>query len=147
MGLLEEITQDMKKAMKSKEKERMQVLRLLRSDLKKAKIDKRGEFTEEDAQQVINKAAKNRRESIESYKKGDRQDLVEEEQKELEVIEEYLPEQMSDDEIKELIDQVIEETGASGMQDMGKVMGTIMPKVRGKADGSKVQAIVRSKLA
>lgn len=147
MGLLEEITQDMKKAMKSKEKDRMQVLRLLRSDLKKAKIDKRGDFTEEDAQQVINKAAKNRRESIESYKKGDRQDLVEEEQKELEVIEEYLPEQMSDDEIKELIDQVIEETGASGMQDMGKVMGTIMPKVRGKADGSKVQAIVRSKLA
>ena len=147
MGLLEEITQDMKKAMKSKEKDRMQVLRLLRSDLKKAKIDKRGDFTEEDAQQVINKAAKNRRESIESYKKGDRQDLVEEEQKELEVIEEYLPEQMSDDEIKEIIDQVIEETGASGMQDMGKVMGTIMPKVRGKADGSKVQAIVRSKLA
>lgn len=147
MGLLEEITQDMKKAMKNKEKGRMKTLRLLRSDLKKAKIDKRGEFTEEDAQQVINKAAKNRRESIESYKKGDRQDLVEEEQKELEVIEEYLPEQMSDDEIKELIDQVIEETGASGMQDMGKVMGTIMPKVRGKADGSKVQAIVRSKLA
>lgn len=147
MGLLEEITQDMKKAMKSKEKDRMQVLRLLRSDLKKAKIDKRGDFTEEDAQQVINKAAKNRRESIESYKKGDRQDLVEEEQKELEVIEEYLPERMSDDEIKEIIDQVIEETGASGMQDMGKVMGTIMPKVRGKADGSKVQAIVRSKLA
>ncbi|HMA62329.1 MAG TPA: GatB/YqeY domain-containing protein [bacterium] len=147
MGLLEEITQDMKKAMKNKEKGRMQVLRLLRSDLKKAKIDKRGEFTEEDAQQVINKAAKNRRESIESYKKGDRQDLVEEEEKELEVIEEYLPEQMSDDEIKALIDEVIEETGASGMQDMGKVMGTIMPKVRGKADGSKVQAIVRSKLA
>ena len=147
MGLLEQITADMKKAMKNKQKDKMKVLRLLRSDLKTAKIDKKGEFTEEDAMAVITKAAKNRRESIESYKKGDRADLVEEEQKELEVIEEYLPEQMSDDDIKKLVEEVIEETGASGMQDMGQVMGTIMPKVKGKADGSKVQAIVRSKLA
>jgi hypothetical protein len=147
MGLLEKITDDMKKAMKNKNKDRMQVLRLLRSDLKKAKIDKKGEFTEEDAMNVITKAAKNRKESIESYKKGDREDLVEAEQKELEVIEEYLPEQMSDEEIKGLVDEVIEETGASSMQDIGKVMGSIMPKVKGKADGSKVQAIVRSKLS
>ena len=147
MGLLEEITADMKKAMKNKQKDKMKVLRLLRSDLKTAKIDKKGEFTEEDALSVITKAAKNRKESIESYKKGGRDDLVEEEQKELEVIEKYLPEQMTDDEIKELVDEVIDETGASSMQDMGKVMGTIMPKVKGKADGSKVQAIVRSKLA
>jgi len=147
MGLLEKITDDMKKAMKNKNKDRMQVLRLLRSDLKKAKIDKKGEFTEEDAMNVITKAAKNRKESIESYKKGDREDLVKAEQKELEVIEEYLPEQMSDEEIKELVDEVIEETGASSMQDIGKVMGSIMPKVKGKADGSKVQVIVRSKLS
>ncbi|MCF7885336.1 MAG: GatB/YqeY domain-containing protein [Candidatus Marinimicrobia bacterium] len=146
MGLLEKITEDMKKAMKNKQKNRMQVLRLLRSDLKTAMIDKKGEFTEEDAMAVITKAAKNRKESIESYKKGDREDLVEEEQKELEVIEEYLPEQMSDNEIKALVDEVIEETGATSMSDMGKVMGTIMPQVKGKADGNKVQAIVRSKL-
>jgi hypothetical protein len=133
--------------MKNKNNDRMQVLRLLRSDLKKAKIDKKGEFTEEDAMNVITKAAKNRKESIESYKKGDREDLVKAEQKELEVIEEYLPEQMSDEEIKELVDEVIEETGASSMQDIGKVMSSIMPKVKGKADGSKVQAIVRSKLS
>jgi len=147
MGLLEKITDDMKKAMKNKNKDRMKVLRLLRSDLKNAKIDKKGEFTEEDAMNVITKAAKNRKESIESYKKGDREDLVKAEQKELEVIEEYLPEQMSDEEIKELVDEVIEETGASSMQDIGKVMGSIMPKVKGKADGSKVQVIVRSKLS
>lgn len=148
MGLLEEITKDMKQAMKNKQKDKMKVLRLLRSDLKKAKIDNRKEeFTEEDALSVITKAAKNRKESIESYKKGGRDDLVEEEKQELEIIEKYLPEQMSDDEIKELVEEVIEQTGASGMQDMGKVMGTIMPKVKGKADGSKVQSIVRSKLA
>jgi len=147
MSLLKKITNDMKKAMKNKEKERVNVLRLLRSELKNAKIDSQKELTEEDEIQVISKAAKNRKESIESYKKGDREDLVEKEQKELEIIQEYLPEQMSDEEIKELVEEVIEEVDASGMQDMGKVMGTIMPKVRGQAEGSKVQKIVRSKLA
>ena len=147
MSLLKKITNDMKKAMKNKEKERVNVLRLLRSELKNAKIDSQKELTEEDEIQVISKAAKNRKESIESYKKGDREDLVEKEQKELEIIQEYLPEQMSDEEIKELVEEVIEKVDASGMQDMGKVMGTIMPKVRGQAEGSKVQKIVRSKLA
>jgi len=147
MSLKERLKEDMKAALKAKDKEKLSVIRMLHSLIKNAEIDKRGELTDEEIISLLMKYAKQRRESIELYEKGGRQDLVEKERRELQIVESYLPKQMSEEEIRELVAKVIEEVGASSPKDIGKVMQAVMPKVKGRADGSLVNRIVRELLA
>lgn len=146
----EKILQDLKGAMKSKEAKRLQVLRSLKSKLQEKEISERkgSDVTlgEEQVSEVLMKAAKQRKESISQFKSAGREDLVEKEEYELKVIASYLPEMLSEEEIKAIALEVIEQTGASSLSDMGNVMGKLMPKVKGKADGALVNRIVRELL-
>jgi len=147
MGLKEKLMEDMKAALKARDRERLSVIRMLQSLIKNAEIEKRGELTDEEIVSLLMKYAKQRRESIELYEKGGRQDLVEREKRELQIVESYLPRQMSEDEVRELVRKVIEEVGATSPRDIGKVMQAVMPRVKGRADGSMVNRIVRELLA
>ena len=147
MGLKAQLLQDMKDAMRSRDKLRLSTIRMINSLIKNAEIEKRGELTDDEIIQLLMKYAKQRKEAIEMYEKGGRQDLVEKEKAELAVVESYLPKQMSEEEIRELVKEAIEATGASSPKDIGKVMQHVMPKVKGRADGSVVNKIVREMLA
>ncbi|ADY73437.1 hypothetical protein Dester_0796 [Desulfurobacterium thermolithotrophum DSM 11699] len=147
MGLKAQLLQDMKEAMRAKDKVRLSTIRMINSLIKNAEIEKRGELTDDEIIQLLMKYAKQRKEAIEMYEKGGRQDLVEKEKAELAVVESYLPKQMSEEEIRELVKEAIEATGASSPKDIGKVMQHVMPKVKGRADGSVVNKIVREMLA
>ena len=151
MSLYDTILSDLKKAMLAKDKDLTQVLRSLKAALLEKEISERkggeAKLSEEQVTQVLIKAAKQRKDSIEQYSEAGRDDLVAVEQKELDIIDSYLPKMMSEKEISDIVDQVLSETGASSPQDMGKVMGAIMPKVKGKADGSLVNKIVSEKLS
>lgn len=149
MGLKERLSEDLKNAMKSGDKIRLEVVRMLQTMLRRREIERKGEgkdLTEEDEIQVIKSEIKKRKEAIELFEKGGRVDLAEKERKELEILNEYLPEQMSEEEIREIVGRIIQETGAVGQKDFGKVMGLAMKELKGKADGSLVQKIVKEKL-
>lgn len=147
MGLEEKLSNDLTTAMKSGDKIVVETLRVIRAAIQNARLAKQKDFSDEDVLAVINKEAKKRKESIELYEKGGRTDLVQQESKELEIISAYLPEALSDEALMQIIDETLKESGAESMQDMGKVMGLIMPKVKGKADGKHVQNLVREKLS
>lgn len=147
MSMQAKLMDDMKAAMKAGDKLRLETIRGIRSQMKNYEIDKGHPLTEEDEIQVLLSAAKKRRESIEQFRQVNRLDRAAEEEKELEIIQSYLPKQMSEDEIVNLVNQVIQEVGATSSRDMGKVMGKIMPQIKGKADGKVVQGIVQQKLA
>ncbi|MBI2031323.1 MAG: GatB/YqeY domain-containing protein [Candidatus Levybacteria bacterium] len=145
-----DLQEELKKSMLAKDETRVSVLRLLLSAINYYEINKGGagyEATDEDVLSVIQKEAKQRRDSIEEFKKGGRQDLVDKEAKELEILNTYLPEQMDEEEIKKLVENVISQTSAKTIADMGKLMGALMPKIKGKADGNLVSKIVRKKLS
>lgn len=149
MALKEKIIEDMKRAMKSGDKLRLETLRTLRAALLEKEIERRGSggpVTPEDEVGVLSNAAKRRRESIELFAKGGRGDLVDQETRELHIIQEYLPKQMSPEELTALITRVIAETSASTPADFGKVMPVVMKEARGKADGKTVQEMVRNLL-
>ena len=150
MNVKETILADLITAMKAKDAKRLQVLRSLKAKLLEKEIEQRSggkaELSNEDALAVLTKAAKQRKESIDQYTAGNRLDLVGVEKIELEIIESYLPAPMSEDEIIELIDNQINKVGATGMQDIGKVMGPIMGQLKGKADGSLVNKLVKQRL-
>ena len=150
MNVKETILADLITAMKAKDSKRLQVLRSLKAKLLEKEIEQRSggkaELSNEDALAVLTKAAKQRKESIDQYTAGNRLDLVEAEKAELEIIETYLPAPMSEDEIIERIDTQINKVGATGMQDIGKVMGPIMGQLKGKADGSLVNKLVKQRL-
>lgn len=144
-----QLQDDLKQSMLAKNELKTSVLRLLLSALNYYEIQKGGagyEATEEDVLAVLQKEVKQRKDSIEQYKAGNRTDLADKEQKELEILQTYVPAQMSEDEIKGLVKEAITQTGATSMADMGKVMGALMPKVKGKADGNLVSSIVKSQL-
>ncbi len=143
MALFEKINQDMIQALKAGEKERLTLLRGLKSDLKYKQIDKGDELTDEDAITVLSSQAKKRRESIEQFQKGGREDLVAKEQAELAIITSYLPEQLSEDKLRE----IISETGADSPQKVGLVMKVVMPKIKGQADGKIVNKLAIEILA
>ena len=147
MPLVDEIQKDMYKAMKEKEKERINALRNIIGKLKYKYIDKGDKLTEQEEIKVIQSLAKQRRESIEMYKKGGRNDLVETETKELSIIEEYLPQAMSEEEVRRLVRETVKETGAESMSDLGKVMPLVMKKGAGKVDGKIAQEILRELLS
>ena len=144
MSLKEQLTADMKEAMKNKEKERLAVIRMVRGAIRQQEIDGQKELGDEDVIAVISKEVKMRRDSIEEFQKGGREDLVEKTQAEIDVLLPYLPAQLSEDEVRELVKTAVEQTGAATPKDMGKVMGVLMPKVKGRADGKMVNTIVKS---
>tara|TARA_Y100000780_G_C13609455_1_gene387879 strand:- start:434 stop:877 length:444 start_codon:yes stop_codon:yes gene_type:complete len=147
MPLVDEIQKDMYKAMKEKEKERINALRNIIGKLKYRYIDKGDKLTEQEEIKVIQSLAKQRRESIEMYKQGGRNDLVETETKELSIIEEYLPQAMSEEEVRRLVRETVKETGAESMSDLGKVMPLVMKKGAGKVDGELAQEVLRELLS
>ena len=147
MPLVDKIQKDMYKAMKEKEKERINALRNIIGKLKYRYIDKGDKLTEQEEIKVIQSLAKQRRESIELYKQGGRNDLVETETKELSIIEEYLPQAMSEEEVRRLVRETVKETGAESMSDLGKVMPLVMKKGAGKVDGKIAQEILRELLS
>lgn len=147
MSIFDKLTTDMKTAMKAGEKDRLSTIRLLRGYIKNEEINRNEKLTEEEEIAVLSSAAKKRKESIEAYQKADRQDLVEKERKELEIIQSYLPQPLSDDEVQKIVKDAIRETGAQTMKDIGKVMSIVMEQVKGRADGKKVNEIVRKKLS
>ena len=144
--LEEKINNNLKEAMKSKDSIRVSCLRMIIADIKNASIAKQEELKDEDIIGILQKQAKQHKESIEGFKKGDRQDLVDKESKELEIIQSYLPEELKPEEIASIVKEAIKETGAKDEKDMGKVMGAVMPKVKGRADGKLVQKEVIGQL-
>lgn len=147
--LKDKIQEQLKAAMISKDEERLSTIRMLKSAIQYFEIQKGGagyEATDEDVIEVIGREIKKRRESIELYEKGGRQELADKEKRELDILSEYLPEQMSEEEIRTLVEEAISQTGASSIAEMGKVMGVLIPKTKGKADGSLISSIVREKL-
>ncbi len=147
MTIREKIDSDLKEALKSGDRTGVSVLRLLKSALKNREIEKGRELTEEDILSVLSSQAKQRKESISEYEKAGREDLASKERAELAIIERYLPEQLSEEELLKLIKEVIAETGASSPKDMGRVMKTLMPRVKGRADGKVVNQKVRELLS
>lgn len=147
MSLLDNIDKHLAEALKSGDRHKATVLRGLKSDLKYRRIDKGQELTDSDITEVLSSAAKKRRESIEAYDKGGREDLVEKERQELEIIQAYLPEQLSEAELRSIISEAISEAGAESAADIGKVMKAVMPRVKGKADGKQVNRLAAELLA
>jgi hypothetical protein len=147
MSIFEQIDKDMIAAMKAGEKDKLTVLRGLKSDLKYKQIDTGKDLTDEQSVEVLSSAAKKRRDSIEQFAKGGRDDLVKKEQAELEIINSYLPKQLSEQELRDLVAAAIEDTGADSPQKIGLVMKALMPKVKGKADGKLVNKMVAEMLA
>lgn len=135
MSVIKQIDQDLIKALKAGEKDKLTVLRGLKSDLKYKLIDKGDDLTEEEALAVLNSAAKKRKDSIEQFHKGGREDLVEQEKFGLTIIESYLPEQIPEEELIKLVKEAIEATGADSPQKIGLIMKHVLPKVQGRADG------------
>jgi uncharacterized protein YqeY len=146
MSLKEQLRSDMADAMRTGDKEKRDTLRLLLAAVKQVEIDEQKELTDDDVVEVLNKQAKQRRESIADYGAAGREDLVHEEEAQLAIIETYLPTQLSREQITELAGQVIADIGAESPEDMGQVMGRLMPQVKGIADGRLVNEVVRELL-
>jgi len=147
MSLKDQLFADMKSAMKSGDKDRLKVVRLMLADIKRVEVDSRKDVDDAQVLSILEKAVKQRRDSIEQFDKGDRADLSAIEQAELEVIQTYLPEQLGEDELSALVDEIIATTGAESIRDMGKVMGAIKAQAAGKADMGVVGAMVKGRLA
>lgn len=151
MSLKEQIGEDIKTAMKAKDKVRLQTVRSIKKAILEKEVELRPQgqdsLTPEQEIELLSQQAKQRRDSIEQYQNAGRDDLAEKESQELSVIETYLPKQASDEEIETIIDDIIAASGASTLKDLGKVMGPAMKQLKGKADGKKIQALVKSKLS
>ena len=146
MSLSDKLAQDMKDALRAGDKIRLGVIRMLRAQLKNAAIERREELTEDEVISVLSSAAKMRKEAIEKFQEGNRQDLVDQEKAELEIIRSYMPEPLSEGDLSVLIEKAVRQVGAKGMSDLGLVMKQIMPQVRGRVEGGLVNSLVREKL-
>lgn len=146
MGLHDKIMEDLKEALRSRDETRKSTLRMLRSAIRYREVEVQHPLSEDEVLEVIAKQVKQRRDSIEEYRKGGRQDLVDEESAELEILSAYLPRQLTREEIAELAQQAIHQTGATNMKQMGLVMNELMPQVKGRADGKLVNEVVRQLL-
>ena len=148
MSLKEQLTEDMKQAMKAKEagKQRLSVIRMVRAAIKNVEIDSKKELTEEGVPDIVAKEVKMRRDSMDEFKKANRQDLVEQLEQEIAILLPYLPQQLTEEEVRALVSEAVAATGATTSKEMGKVMAVLMPKVKGRADGKLVNTIVREAL-
>ena len=147
MQLRERLTADMKEAMKSRDTLRLSVIRMVISSVKNRDIELRRELNDSEITDAIVSLCKQRRESIRLFKEAGRQDLVEKEEAELALMQEFLPQQLTREELESLVDQAIAETAATSGKDMGKVMKALQPQVSGRADGKLVSEVVKQKLA
>ncbi|TCP53315.1 hypothetical protein EV586_10648 [Tumebacillus sp. BK434] len=146
MSLTERLTNEMKQAMKDKDKVRLSVIRMVRTAIKNAEIDSKTTLSDDDVIAVLNRELKQRRDSLQAFESAGRQDLIDDVNQEIAVLMDYLPAQMSEDEVRAIVKEVIAETGAAGKKDMGKVMSALMPKVKGRADGKLVNQVVQAEL-
>ncbi len=146
MSLKDQITEDMKSAMKAGDKDRLKVVRLIRAAIKQIEVDQRIELDDAAVLTVLDKMVKQRRDSVEQFQKGNRNDLADIELAEIVILEDYLPEQLSDEELDAMINEAISATGAETIRDMGKVMGQIKAKAAGRADMGAVGAKVKARL-
>jgi len=147
MSLKDQLNESMKTAMKARDDLRLSAVRMVRSMVKNREIDQKKELNDQEIIEVISTLVKQRRESIRMYREGNRPDLVEKEEAELEVLLGFLPAQLGSAEIETLVDRIIAETGAQGAKDMGRVMKALTPLTAGKADGKTVSDTVKQKLA
>ena len=148
MSIKDLLTEDMKQAMKHKEsgKLRLSVIRMARANIKNIEIDEKRELNDDEVLAVLVKEVKMRQDSLEEFAKAGREELVEQAKQEIAILRKYLPEQLSDEELRALVEEAVAETGAAGPKDMGKVMAALMPKTRGRADGKRINTMVRELL-
>jgi uncharacterized protein YqeY len=146
MSLSERLNDDMKQAMRNQEKFRLSVIRMVRSSIKNVEIDLRRSLEDNEVLDILNRELKQRKDSLQDFEKAGRDDLVNALKVELEIIAEYMPTQLTEEEITVIVKQTIQETGASTKAEMGKVMGALMPKVKGRSDGKLVNQIVQQLL-
>lgn len=142
MPLKEKLMADLKEAMKSRNKVKKDTITMVRAAIKQREVDERVELTESEIVDIIAKQVKQKRDSITDFEKGNRQDLIDLTNEEIKILLEYLPPQLSDEELTSIVKEAIEETGAQTKKDLGKLMAFIMPKVKGRADGKDVNKIV-----
>ena len=147
MSLLERLNSDIKQAMKNKEKDKLSVIRMIKASIQNEALKTGNEISEEEELTVLSREVKQRKDSLHEFDKAGREDLVEKIRTELQYVELYMPKQLSEEEVSEIVKQAISETGASTKAEMGKVMAVIMPKVKGKADGSLVNKLVQQHLS
>ena len=147
MSLKDRILQDVKDAMRARDKSRLATIRLITAAIKQQEVDERIELDDTQVLALLDKMCKQRRESISQFEKAGRDDLIAQETSELELIQTYLPEQLDEDEIAALIEEAMASTGAASIKDMGKVMGQLKPKLQGRADMGAVSAMIKAKLA
>ncbi|GIP35837.1 GatB/YqeY domain-containing protein [Paenibacillus sp. J2TS4] len=146
MSLSDRLNEDMKQAMKSQDKFRLSVIRMIRSAIKNIEIDQRRSLDDNEVLDIISREIKQRKDSLQEFEKAGREDLAQSAKAEIAVIAEYLPQQLTEEEVKVLVQQTIQETGASSKADMGKVMAALMPKVKGRTDGKLVNQLVQQLL-
>ena len=142
MTLKERLTNDLKDAMKNKEQVRKSVVTLVRAAIKQKEVDERVELDDVDVMDIVSKQLKQRNEALVDFKKAGRDDLISQTEEEIKILLTYLPKQLTDDELREYIKQAVEQVGATSVKDMGKIMGILMPKVKGKADGRRINNLV-----
>lgn len=149
MSLKEQLTEDMKAAMKAKEagKQELSVIRMVRSAIRQIEIDGKKELDDNGVIDIISKEVKMRKDSIDEFRKGDREDLVAQNEAEIAVLMKYLPQQLTEEEVRSLVKEAVAASGASSAKEMGKVMAVLMPKVKGRADGKLVNTVVREALS
>ncbi len=147
MSLKQRINEDMKDAMRAKDKPLVGTLRLLNAEIKQLEVDTRSELNDADIVKIIGKMIKQRKDAAEQYDQAERPELAAIERSESQVLQQYLPEQLSTDEIQSLVDKAITQSNAQGMQDMGRVMGMLQTEIAGRADMGEVSAIVKSRLS
>ncbi|MEG0373190.1 MAG: GatB/YqeY domain-containing protein [Enterococcus sp.] len=146
MSLLTTLNEDMKQAMRAKDKESLQVIRMLKASIQNEQIKKGQDLNEEEELTVLSREMKQRRDSLTEFEKADRADLADKVKKEIVIVENYLPAQLNEEEIRAIVQEAITKTGATSPKEFGKVMGAVMPKVKGKADGNQVNAVVKELL-
>lgn len=147
MSLLEQLSSDLKTAMKAKDKLRLTVIRSLKTALTNAKISAGQDLSSDEELSVLSSQVKQRKDSLAEFEKGDRTDLAEQTKAEIEIVQAYLPEQLDEAAVIVIVDEAMQATGATGKADFGKVMQYVMPKVKGRADGAMVNQVVKSKLS
>ena len=146
MSLKERLQEDLKSSMKNKETVKKSVITLIRASIKQYEVDNRVELDEVGMIDLISKQLKQRNDALEEFKKANRDDLVSETEAEIKVLKEYLPQQLSEEELNEIVKETISEVGATSMKDMGKIMSAIMPKTKGRADGKLINKLVQANL-
>lgn len=149
MSLKETVQENLITAIKAKEEIKVSTLRMLKAEIMKFEVSggAKKEATDDDVLAIVQKSLKQRKDAAEQFRKGDRQELADKEDKEAEILAKYMPEQMGEDEVKAIVAEAISQVGASSKEDMGKVMGAVMPKVKGKADGKLVNQVVMQLLS